>query len=118
MSGGMNAMLWSLDLDTYRYLSVSDAGLELLGYSREELLKMAIFDIIAPEDRERLEKHLPVRPSSGDVGEWIFKRKNGSRVGVTIRFQDTEIGGHRVSFRYATRIREIETRQAATQPNH
>ena len=119
MSGGMNAMLWSLDLDTYRYLSVSDAGVELLGYSREELLNMTIFDIIAPEDRERLEKHLPVRPSSGDVGEWIFKRKNGSRVGVTIRFQDAEIGGHRVSFRYATRIREIERPQTpAAQRNH
>jgi hypothetical protein len=39
MRGGMNAMLWSLDLDTYCYLSVSDAGVELLGYSREELLR-------------------------------------------------------------------------------
>jgi PAS domain S-box-containing protein len=112
-------MLWSLDLDTYRYLSVSDAAIELLGYSREELLNMTIFDLIAPQDRERLQKHLPVRPSSGDVGEWILKRKNGTRVGVTIRFQDVEIGCQRVSFRYATRIREIETPQVpAAQPNH
>jgi PAS domain S-box-containing protein len=59
MSKDVQAIMWSLDLDTLRYLSASDATLELLGYSREELLNMTIFDIIAPEDRERLEKHLP-----------------------------------------------------------
>jgi hypothetical protein len=46
-------MLWSLDLDTYRYLSVSDAGVELLGYSREELLKMTIFGSSCPKTATR-----------------------------------------------------------------
>jgi PAS domain S-box-containing protein len=107
MSGDVHAIMWSLDLDTYRYLSVNDGLVELLGYNREELLRMTIFDMIAPEDRERLQKHLPERPSTGDVGEWILRRKNGSRVAVHIRFHDVELGAHRVSFRYATKVREV-----------
>ena len=108
------AIMWSLDLDTYRYLSASDGLLHLLGYSREELLNMTIFDVIAPEDRKRLEGHLPVRPSSGDVGEWLFKRKDGRRVAVHIRFHDVEVGAHRVSFRYAVKVRDVEVPQMAT----
>src|SRR5689334_5073809 len=102
-----HAIMWSLDLDTYRYLTVSDALVEVLGYSREELLKMTIFDTIAPEQRERLEKHLPVRPSTGDVGEWTLRRKDGSRVALHIRFHDVQLGAHRISFRYATQVREV-----------
>ena len=109
----VHAIMWSLDLDTYRYLSVSDGLVDLLGYSREELLTMDIFQVIAPEDRERLQKHLPVRPSTGDVGEWIFKRKDGSRVAVHIRFHDVEVGAHRVSFRYAVKVREVEKPRVA-----
>ena len=108
----VHAIMWSLDLDTYQYLSASDAFLDLLGYSREELLKMTIFDVIAPEERTRLEGHLPVRPSIGDVGEWIFKRKDGTRVAVHIRFHDVEVGAHRVSFRYAVKVRDVEARVA------
>lgn len=109
----VHAIMWSLDLDTYRYLSVSDGLVELLGYTREELLRMTIFDVIAPEDCERLQKHLPVRPTTGDVGEWLFKRKDGSRVAVHIRFHDVEVGAHRVSFRYATKVRAVETPRLA-----
>jgi PAS domain S-box-containing protein len=104
----VHAIMWSLDLDTYRYLSVSDGLLDLLGYTREELLQMTIFDVIAPEDRERLQNDLPVRPSTGDVGEWLFKRKDGTRVAVHIRFHDVEVGAHRISFRYATKVHDVE----------
>jgi PAS domain S-box-containing protein len=109
----VHAIMWSLDLDTYRYLSASDGLLDLLGYTREELLQMTIFDVIAPEDGERLQKHLPVRPTTGDVGEWIFKRKDGTRVAVHIRFHDVELAGHRVSFRYATRVHDVELPRVA-----
>jgi PAS domain S-box-containing protein len=102
-----NAIMWSLDLDTYRYLTASDALVDLLGYSREELLKMTIFDTIAPEQRQRLEEHLPVRPTTGDVGKWMLKRKDGSRVALHIRFHDVQVGAHRISFRYATQVREV-----------
>jgi hypothetical protein len=48
----------------------------------------------------------------------MFKRKDGSRVGVTIRFHDVEVGTHRVSFRYATKVRDIASPQAATNGSH
>lgn len=61
------------------YTDANDAGCELLGFSRDELRRMHVFDIVAPQD---LDKILAERPRllSGAVvrGTWRFRRKDGS----------------------------------------
>ena len=42
------------DLDTFRYIAVSDSLVEKYGYTREELLSMTIFDLVVEEQREEI----------------------------------------------------------------
>jgi PAS domain S-box-containing protein len=97
---------WTFDIDSYRFLDASDATVELFGYSREELLTKDIYDVVAPEEHDRLRRHLPERGESGDAGQWICARKDGSRFVMNVRFKNVEIGGNIVSFVYADRVRE------------
>ena len=62
-----------------RYTEVNEAGCRMLRYSREEILGKTIFDLLPPEDFERLlqSKELLLRGDS-DVGEWRLRRKDGS----------------------------------------
>jgi PAS domain S-box-containing protein len=102
------AVTWTFDIDSYRFLDASDATIELFGYGREELLKLDIYDIVAPEEHERLRQHLPERGETGTAGEWICARKDGSRFTMNVRFKNVEINGNIVSFVYADRVRDVE----------
>jgi PAS domain S-box-containing protein len=62
-----------------RYLDVNTAGARMLGYSPEEIKRLALVDVLAPEELARL----PAQVSSlagGEVvmNEWQFRRKDGS----------------------------------------
>jgi len=61
-----------------RYLDVNAAGCELLGWSREELCRMHVFDIIAPDDLPHLKAHKDALLSGAVVrGVWHFRHKQG-----------------------------------------
>lgn len=62
-----------------RYVDANQAGCEMLGYNREELLALSIPDVLAPDEIQRLPaqyEHL----ATGQVtrNEWRYKRKDGS----------------------------------------
>jgi PAS domain S-box-containing protein len=105
-SNKSRSVTWTFDVDSYRFLDASDDAVELFGYSREELLKMDIYDVVAPEEHQRLRDHLPERGETGDAGEWICARKDGSRFRMNVRFHNVEINGNTVSFVYADRVQE------------
>lgn len=105
-AGKKLAVTWTFDVDSFRVLDASDAAVELFGYSREELLKMDIYDVVAPEEHERLRQHLPERGETGDAGKWICARKDGSRFQMNVRFKNVQIDGNTVSFVYADRVSE------------
>lgn len=62
-----------------RYQAVNSAGAEMLGYTREELLQLAIPDIVVPEEVSRISPEV-ARFAGGAIvlSEWKFKRKDGS----------------------------------------
>jgi PAS domain S-box-containing protein len=64
-----------------RYIDVNAAACRLLGYTREELLRMGVADVIPPEARPAYEG---VRAESyagkAHRGEWVLVRKDGSLV--------------------------------------
>ena len=103
-----SVVFWTFDVETFRFLDVNDAACALFGYSRKELLQKDIYDIVAPEEHERLRRHLPERGGSGDAGEWICARKDGSRYVISVRFNNVEIDGNIASFVYASRVRECQ----------
>ncbi|MFA6062143.1 MAG: response regulator [Gallionella sp.] len=61
------------------YIDVNISGAQMLGYSREELLKHSIADVILPSEIERIGVEV-ARFAGGDVvvSEWHFLRKDGS----------------------------------------
>ncbi|TXT25031.1 MAG: PAS domain-containing protein, partial [Gallionellaceae bacterium] len=62
-----------------RYLDVNQRGLELLGYTRDELLRMGVADVLAQHEVARLAVE-PARMMSGipHLAEWEHVRKDGS----------------------------------------
>jgi formate hydrogenlyase transcriptional activator len=62
-----------------RYLDVNTAGAQMLGYTREEILKLSICDVIAPSEVERLSFEIGRFGGSPIVrSDWLFRRKDGS----------------------------------------
>jgi PAS domain S-box-containing protein len=68
-----------------RYTFVNAAGCRLLGYSREELMRMTIRDLIPAEDLDRL-LETKARLMRGETGvdEWRLRRKDGTWVPVEV----------------------------------
>lgn len=62
-----------------RYVNVNSAGCQMLGYTRDELTRMSIADVVAPDDLARIAPEVE-RLSSGGVTrtEWRFRRSSGS----------------------------------------
>ena len=61
-----------------RYLEVNYAAERITGYSRSELLKMALIDLIRPEDHHKAEEHLHTVAMAGKArGELAFFKKDG-----------------------------------------
>lgn len=62
-----------------RYLDVNTAGASMLGYTREEVLKLRIPDVLLPEEAHRLEPEIAkLREGGVTLSEWRFRRKDGS----------------------------------------
>ena len=74
------AGIYEVDFRTRRFTSVNDAMIEILGYSREELLEMSPFDILDEESqarfRERLARWLAGEKPDADV-EYKVRTKAG-----------------------------------------
>lgn len=61
------------------FLDVNQAGAEMYGYTRQEILLLGITDLLMPEDFERM-RTLLAEGQSGQVvrAEWLGRRKDGS----------------------------------------
>ncbi|MGH7619224.1 MAG: PAS domain S-box protein, partial [Gemmatimonadaceae bacterium] len=97
------------DLDA-RYRDVNQAACRLLGYERRELLGKSIFDIIPPEDAERLrgERTALLVPGRSSKAEWVFKRKNGTLVSVEVHANILSDGRWQAFVRDITERKRIE----------
>ena len=85
---------------TGRLLSANRAAEEVSGYSREELLGMSLFDLIAPEELERAGELL-ARALAGFGGETIemeLLAKDGHRIWAEARYRAVGENGQIVRF--------------------
>lgn len=78
--------MWVYDLKTLGFLEINNAAVDAYGYSREEFLKMNLFDIRPPEDHEDLMQNVASDDNKRFTtsGIWRHIKKNGQLVYVEI----------------------------------
>jgi diguanylate cyclase (GGDEF)-like protein/PAS domain S-box-containing protein len=81
-----------------RVVYVNDRACEIFGYPKDELVKIQELDLMAPEDRERLESVVQEGRQSGQMPselEFWATRKDGSRRYVSNRYTSSSDHGFR-----------------------
>jgi len=76
-----------------QFIDVNPAGAAMLGYTREELARMSIADIIRPEDAARLQRLRQTLAEGEHVKEeWDVRRKDGQYVPLELSLRFTPDG--------------------------
>jgi len=93
-----------------RFTDVNHAACEMLGYTREELLGKAIFDIIPATDAERVReaRNQLLVPGAISKGEWTLNRKDGTEVPVDLSANILSDGRWQAFVRDITDRRNVE----------
>lgn len=93
-----------------RYVDVNAAGCRMLGYTREQILKLSIPDLVSPEERQRVPLRLSeLRADKTLLVERIMRRADGTDL-------PTEISARRLpDGRFQAIVRDIRDRKLAAQ---
>ena len=98
--------------DKNKYLSVNKRGLEMFGYSLDEFLKMGVGDVIAPQERPRLNIE-PQQMMTGKphLAEWVHVRKNGEQFPAEVSARRLSDNTYMAIVRDVTERKQIEESQ-------
>jgi diguanylate cyclase (GGDEF)-like protein/PAS domain S-box-containing protein len=107
---------WVFEIDSGRLIAVNDAMIANYGYSRDELMRMTIFDLRSPSEAERLR----ATRASGDnapgfAGVWQHLRKDGGIIFVEVTTHDLVLDGRRCRMTIANDITSRREAQARLQ---
>ena len=91
------------------YRDVNSSGCELLGYTREEVLRMNVRDIVVPEEQIRVAPELAEFAIEGQpyLREWSMHRKDGEKLVVEVNARTLPDG------RILALVRDISERKRA-----
>ena len=68
-----------------KYEYVNEAASKLIGYSREEMLEMSIFQMVFKEDiPDSLKKLAEVKETGQISGDFVFRSKDGQPVNIRL----------------------------------
>ncbi|MCD9098411.1 EAL domain-containing protein [Luteimonas fraxinea] len=85
---------WVYDLEDLHFLAVNEAAVETYGYSREDLLHMAITDLLAPEDQAAGREAL--MPGGGEDAQdrlWMLMTRDARHIEVRVHARTIELDG-------------------------
>ncbi|HLL72564.1 MAG TPA: PAS domain S-box protein [Pyrinomonadaceae bacterium] len=87
--------MWVYDSQTFAYLAVNEAAVRHYGYTREEFLRMTIFDVRPPENIPAVRENIAALPAEHRyAGEWEHRKKDGTQIFVEISSQLIDFSGH------------------------
>ncbi|MFQ6136847.1 MAG: PAS domain S-box protein [Candidatus Hydrothermarchaeales archaeon] len=102
-----------------RFLDVNGNACRRLGYTKEELLKMTIMDIDAPEFAENVPENIKKLKEQGEITiESEHIRKDGSFMPLEITARIIEYGGKKVIQSFARDITERKKAEEALRKAH
>ncbi len=86
--------LWIFSNSTKRFLEVNDAALNLYGFSRNEFLKMTIYDVRPIDEKIKLkEKILTENQQFGCIPRSLHHKKSGELIWVDVFYTAIEYDG-------------------------
>lgn len=86
--------MWVFDRANAAILAVNRAAVEHYGYSREEFLRMHIWDLRTPEESERLAGQMNTFPTGRlNAGLWKHRLKSGGLIDVEIISDEISFDG-------------------------
>ncbi len=93
--------MFLIDIETYCFIKVNKATIALYGYSKDELLKMQMLDLIAkveiPKIKRTLEMNKRVQKNHLEVFPTIHRKKSGELINVEIHRIETVFNGKRAA---------------------
>jgi diguanylate cyclase (GGDEF)-like protein/PAS domain S-box-containing protein len=90
--------MWLMDLQTFEFVAVNDAAIAHYGYSRAEFMKMTVFDLRFPEDRESFDSFLREGGKSEGQRIWRHRKADGSAILVSVYSGSLEYAGRKSRF--------------------
>ncbi|MFY8109515.1 MAG: PAS domain S-box protein [Bacteroidia bacterium] len=70
--------MWICDINSYQFLSVNQAAIDLYKFSKEEFLSMSLKDIRPIEEVDKMKKHFSqLDKNTSKMGNWIHQKKTG-----------------------------------------
>ena len=102
-----------------QYLDTNERGLELLGYTIDELLLLNVADVLAPDEVARLAVE-PPKMMSGipHLAEWKYVRKDGSVFPGEVSAKKLDDNSYLALLRDLTDRRKIETALRQSEKRH
>lgn len=98
------------DASDFRFLDVNPAGCRMLGYTREEFLRLRIPDLEARENAEEIARHVAeIRTAGHALFETLHRRKDGRLIDVEVSAAYLDLHGGRI----IVFVRDISRRKRA-----
>jgi two-component system, cell cycle sensor histidine kinase and response regulator CckA len=106
--------IFLVDVVTKDILDANPALLDLLGYTRDELLRLTLYDFVA-HDRESIERNTRriVEDKAQFLGERRYRRKDGTLVDMEVRASLIRLGDREVMCVIAREITERKRAEEA-----
>jgi PAS domain S-box-containing protein len=100
--------IWIYDLDTFKFVQVNQAAIDLYGYSEEEFLNLSVFDIRSAEDSSLVKKSIleRVETENGFKGKSRHCTKAGKLLDVEIQSNFVVFNDHKYRLVIITDVTE------------
>lgn len=96
-----------IDVRTHRVLDSNETAAQLFGCTRQELLRLTLFDLLDSSERRRfLAEKADAVAHWGEGGTWICRMRDGTPFELTVRFHVMNGNEGLVFFVLATDVRK------------
>jgi PAS domain S-box-containing protein len=96
--------MWMVDANTFRITMANHSAEKMFGYTAQELSSKTIFDLVIPEQVDRLREAFGGRGFAGHGGTWTLQLPDGHQYRIKIRYHYVVRDGSKLQFTFAEEI--------------